>query len=41
MTRDYTTRTHIYCAPDMVSHTKSELRRMVEINEPPSLVVVR
>jgi hypothetical protein len=39
--REYDNKKHIYCAPDMVDLSKSELRRMVEINEPPSLVVVK
>jgi hypothetical protein len=39
--REYDNRKHIYCAPDLITLSKSELRRMVEINEPPSLVVVK
>jgi hypothetical protein len=39
--REYDNKKHIYCAPDMVDLSKSELRRMVEISEPPSLVVVK
>ena len=39
--REYDNKKHIYCAPDMVDLSKSELRRMVEINEPPALVVVK
>jgi hypothetical protein len=38
---DYMSKKHIFCAPDMIYNKKSELRRMVEINEPPSLVVVK
>ena len=28
--RDYTTAKHIFCAPEMIEFSKSELRRMVE-----------
>ena len=38
---DYMSKKHIFCAPEMALNKKSELRRMIEINEPPSLVVVR
>jgi len=30
MSRDLTTKKHVFCAPDMVGTAKSELRRMVE-----------
>jgi hypothetical protein len=37
--RDYDTKKHIYCAPDMADRPKSELRRMVE--DAPSAALVR
>jgi hypothetical protein len=37
--RAHDTRKHIFCAPDMVNHTKSELRDLVE--EPASPLMVR
>ena len=39
--RDYDTKKHIYCAPDMADRPKSELRRMVEDAPPASLVRVK
>ena len=39
--RDYDTKKHIYCAPDMVDKPKSELRRLVEESPPSSLVRVK
>jgi hypothetical protein len=39
--RDYDTKKHIFCAPDMVDRPKSELRRMVEDAPPASLVRVK
>ena len=41
MSRDYTSKKHIFCAPDMVDISKSELRRMVEENPPPKMVLVK
>jgi hypothetical protein len=37
--RDYDTKKHIYCAPDMADRPKSELRRLVE--DAPSAALVR
>ena len=39
--RDYDTKKHIYCAPDMVDKPKSELRRLVEEAPPSGLVRVK
>jgi len=39
--RDYDTKKHIFCAPDMVDRPKSELRRMVEENPSSGLVRVK
>jgi hypothetical protein len=39
--RDYDTKKHIYCAPDMADRPKSELRRMVEDAPPAGLVRVK
>jgi hypothetical protein len=39
--RDYDTKKHIFCAPDMVDRPKSELRRMVEDAPPSALVRVK
>jgi len=39
--RDYDTKKHIYCAPDMVDRPKSELRRLVEDVPPAGLVRVK
>jgi hypothetical protein len=37
-TREYQTKKHLFCAPDMVSVPKSELRRMVEQTPAPTTV---
>ena len=39
--REYDSKKHIYCAPDLADMPKSELRRAVEVNEPPKMVVVK
>jgi hypothetical protein len=39
--RDYDTKKHIYCAPDMADRPKSELRRLVEDAPPSALVRVK
>jgi hypothetical protein len=41
MSRDYTAKKHIFCAPELGEMSKSELRRSVEINEPPKMVVIK
>jgi hypothetical protein len=41
MSRDHTSKKHIFCAPDMADIAKSELRRLVEENPPPRMVVVK
>jgi hypothetical protein len=41
MSRDYTSKKHIFCAPEMGDTPKSELRRMVEENPPPKMVLVK
>jgi hypothetical protein len=41
MSRDYTSKKHIFCAPEMADTPKSELRRMVEENPPPKMVLVK
>ena len=38
---DYMSKKHIYCAPELADMRKSELRRMVEVIEPPKMVVVK
>jgi len=38
---EYMNKKHIYCAPELDSYKKSELRRMVEISEPLKMVVVK
>jgi len=38
---DYPTKKHLFCAPDMDSRSKSELRRLVEVQPPASLSVVK
>ena len=38
---DYPSKKHLFCAPDMVTRSKSELRRAVEPTAPPSLAVVK
>ena len=39
--REYATKKHIFCAPEFVELSKSELRRAVEVIEPPALVRVK
>jgi hypothetical protein len=39
--RDYDTKKHIFACPEMADLSKSELRRMVEENPPPKMVLVR
>jgi len=39
--RDYDTKKHIFACPDMADLSKSELRRMVEENPPPRMVIVK
>ena len=39
--RDYDTKKHIFCAPDLADVAKSDLRRMVEENPPPKMVLVK
>jgi hypothetical protein len=39
--RDFDTKKHIFCAPDLAEYGKSELRRMVEENPPPKMVLVK
>jgi len=39
--REYATKKHIFCAPDLAEMSKSELRRAVEVSEPPKMVVVK
>ena len=39
--RDFDTKKHIFCAPDLAEYGKSELRRMVEENPPPRMVIVK
>jgi hypothetical protein len=41
MSRDHTSKKHIFCAPEMADISKSELRRMVEENPPPKMVLVK
>ena len=41
MSRDYTSKKHIFCAPELSDTPKSELRRMVEENPPPKMVLVK
>ena len=41
MSRDYTSKKHIFCAPSMAEVSKSDLRRMVEENPEPKLVRVK
>jgi hypothetical protein len=37
-TREYSTKKHIFCAPELAAKPKSELRRMVEETPPPGAV---
>jgi hypothetical protein len=39
--RDYDTKKHIFACPEMAELSKSELRRMVEENPPPKMVLVK
>ena len=40
--REYTTKKHIFAAPDLAeTMSKSELRRAVELTEPPKMVVIK
>ena len=39
--REFDTKKHIFCAPDLAELSKSELRRMVEENPPPKMVLVK
>jgi hypothetical protein len=39
--RDYDTKKHVFCAPDLDDVSKSELRRLVEENPPPKMVLVK
>jgi hypothetical protein len=41
MSRDYTSKKHIFCAPELNDTPKSELRRMVEENPSPKMVLVK
>jgi hypothetical protein len=41
MSRDYTSKKHVFTCPEMADLAKSELRRMVEENPPPRMVVVK
>jgi hypothetical protein len=36
---DYPSKKHVYCAPDMITMSRSDLRRMVEDNAPPLRMV--
>jgi hypothetical protein len=37
--RDFVTRKHIFCAPEMVDLSKSELRRLVEDTAAPMRII--
>jgi len=39
--RDYDTKKHVFCAPELNDLAKSELRRLVEENPPPRMVIVK
>jgi hypothetical protein len=39
--RAYDAKKHVFCAPDMVQHSKSELRDMVEETAPALMVRVK
>ena len=39
--REFDTKKHIFCAPELSEFAKSELRRMVEENPPPKMVLVK
>lgn len=38
---DYMSKKHIFCAPELIELKKSELRRAVEISDPPKMVIVK
>jgi hypothetical protein len=39
--REFDTKKHIFCAPELADYAKSDLRRMVEENPPPKMVLVK
>jgi hypothetical protein len=39
--RDFDTKKHVFCAPELSDYGKSDLRRMVEENPPPKMVLVK
>jgi hypothetical protein len=39
--REFDTKKHVFCAPDLTDVSKSNLRRMVEENPPPKMVLVK
>jgi hypothetical protein len=39
--REFDTKKHVFCAPDLEDVSKSDLRRMVEENPAPRMVVVK
>jgi hypothetical protein len=39
--RDFDTKKHVFCAPELTDYGKSDLRRMVEENPPPKMVLVK
>jgi hypothetical protein len=39
--REFDTKKHIFCAPELSEYAKSDLRRMVEENPPPKMVLVK
>ena len=39
--REFDTKKHIFCAPELADFAKSDLRRMVEENPPPKMVLVK
>jgi hypothetical protein len=39
--REFDTKKHIFCAPELADYGKSDLRRMVEENPPPKMVLVK
>jgi hypothetical protein len=41
MSRDYTSKKHVFACPEMADLPKSELRRLVEENPPPKMVLVK
>jgi hypothetical protein len=38
---EYMSKKHIFCAPEFQEHKKSDLRRLVEVMDPPKMVVVK